>query len=107
MSVGTAAPAAKPKLFAEGGGSWSQFVWTKTGDLIFVDDRRGYSFLGRYRPGAKTVDWLVTGVDRLAVVPCTIFRGRVLHGLTPTRGNHECMGRPCSLNLVNLVIIAA
>ena len=58
---------APPKLFAKGGADWSQFLWTKSGDLIFVADRRGYSFIGRYRPGANHVDWLVTGVDRLAV----------------------------------------
>jgi dipeptidyl aminopeptidase/acylaminoacyl peptidase len=66
-SIDTSKPALKPKLFAKDGGDWSQFVWTKTGDLIFVADRRGYSFLGRYRPGANHVDWLETGVDRLAV----------------------------------------
>ena len=66
-SVDTRAPGAKPKLFARAGGDWSQFVWTKGGDLIFVADRRGYSFLGRYRAGASKVEWLATGVDRLAV----------------------------------------
>jgi|tagenome__1003787_1003787.scaffolds.fasta_scaffold20989512_10 dipeptidyl aminopeptidase/acylaminoacyl peptidase len=66
-SVDTDAPVVKPKVFAKGAAAWSQFAWTKSGDLIFVDDRRGYSFLGRYRPHAREVDWLVTGVDRLAV----------------------------------------
>ncbi len=66
-SVETRAPSAKPRLFAKNGGDWSQLAWTKNGDLIFVTDRRGYSFLGRFRPGASKVDWLVTGVDRLAV----------------------------------------
>jgi dipeptidyl aminopeptidase/acylaminoacyl peptidase len=66
-AVDTRAPAAKAKLFAKGGADWSQFVWTKTGDAIFVADRRGYSFLGRLRQGADRVDWLVTGVDRIAV----------------------------------------
>jgi dipeptidyl aminopeptidase/acylaminoacyl peptidase len=106
MSVGTAAPAAKPKLFAEGGGSWSQFVWTKTGDLIFVDDRRGYSFLGRYRPGAKTVDWLVTGVDRLAVPVLSPDGNRVAflrlpgrkHSTTPDQTEAE----PFSIGIVDL-----
>src|SRR3954447_6921349 len=65
-SVDTRGPA-KPKLLVKGGGDWSQFVWTKSGDLIFVADRRGYSFLGRYHPGASKVEWLLTGVDRLAV----------------------------------------
>ncbi len=68
-SVDIASPGAKPKLFAKGGASWSQFAWTRSGDLIFVDDRRGYSFLGRYRPHAREIDWLVTGV-RPACSPC-------------------------------------
>jgi dipeptidyl aminopeptidase/acylaminoacyl peptidase len=58
---------AQPKLFAKGGADWSQFVWTRKGDLVFVADRRGYSFLGRFRPGTDRVDWLVTGADRLAL----------------------------------------
>jgi dipeptidyl aminopeptidase/acylaminoacyl peptidase len=66
-SVDTHAVTAKPRLFAKGGGDWSQLVWTKAGDLIFVADRRGYSFLGRFRPGGAKIDWLATGVDRLAV----------------------------------------
>ena len=66
-SVDTRAPTIKPRLFAKGGGDWSQLSWTKNGDLIFVADRRGYSFLGRFHPGAPEVDWLITGVDRLAV----------------------------------------
>ena len=66
-SIDTRLAQAKPRLFAKGGGGWSQFVWTKSGDVIFVDDRRGYSFIGRFTPGAKQVDWLVTGVDRLAI----------------------------------------
>lgn len=57
----------KPKLFAKGGAKWSQFAWTRNGDLIFIDERRGYSFLGRYRPGAPNIEWLVTGADRLAL----------------------------------------
>ena len=67
VSLPLSNPAAKPKVFAKGGAGWSQLVWTKTGDLIFVDNRRGYSFIGRFHPGAREVDWLVTGVDRLAL----------------------------------------
>src|SRR3954451_3060194 len=52
-SFDTRVPRARPKLFAKGGGSWSQFVWTKAGDLVFVDDRRGYSFIGRLKPRAR------------------------------------------------------
>jgi hypothetical protein len=46
-SIDMRTPSSKPKLFAKGGAGWSQFVWTNSGDLIFVDNRRGYSFLGR------------------------------------------------------------
>ncbi|MEO7564132.1 MAG: hypothetical protein ABIR63_07290, partial [Sphingomicrobium sp.] len=66
-SLDTRSTLAKPKLFAKGGGDWSQFVVTSNGDLIFVADRRGYSFIGRYRPGAAKVEWLVTGAERLAL----------------------------------------
>ena len=66
-SLDLASNKAQPKLFAKGGGNWSQLTWTKAHDLVFVDDRRGYAFLGRYRPGADRADWLVTGTDRIAV----------------------------------------
>jgi dipeptidyl aminopeptidase/acylaminoacyl peptidase len=106
MAVNTARPSAKPTLFAKGGGSWSQFVWTSSGDLIFIDNRRGYSFLGRYRPGAKAVDWLVTGVDRLAV-PVLSPDGRSVaflrlpgrkHSTTPDQTEAE----PFSISMVDL-----
>ncbi len=97
---------AKPKLFAKGGGDWSQFVWAKNGDLIFIDDRRGYSFLGRFHPGADHVDWLETGVDRLAVpvlspngdaVAVLRLPGRK-HNVTPDQTEAE----PFSIDLVDL-----
>ena len=66
-TVNLRAPAKKAMLFAKSGADWSQFLWTKSGDLVFVADRRGYSFVGRYRPGGDRAEWLVTGVDRLAV----------------------------------------
>ncbi|HEY7007215.1 MAG TPA: hypothetical protein VH392_12135, partial [Sphingomicrobium sp.] len=100
------APKAKPKLFAKGGADWSQFVWTKNGDLIFVADRRGYSFLGRFHPGSIHVDWLETGVDRLAVpvlspsgdaVAVMRFPGRK-HSVTPDQTEAE----PYSIDLVDL-----
>jgi dipeptidyl aminopeptidase/acylaminoacyl peptidase len=105
-SIDPRSPKAKPALFAKGGGSWSQFVWTKSGDLIFVDDRRGYSFLGRFHPGASQVDWLVTGVDRLAVpvlspsgdaVAVMRFPG-LKHSTTPDQTESE----PFSIDLVDL-----
>ena len=105
-SVDIAASKAKPKLFAKGGGDWSQFVWARNGDLIFVDDRRGYSFLGRYHPGSPEVDWLETGVDRLAVpvlspsgdaVAVLRFPGRK-HSTTPDQTEAE----PYSIDLVDL-----
>ena len=106
MAVSTAAPAAKPKVFAKGGADWSQFVWTKSGDLIFVDDRRGYSFIGRYHPGAPEVDWLVTGVDRLAVPVLSPSGERLAflrlpgrkHSTTPDQTEAE----PFSIGIVDL-----
>jgi dipeptidyl aminopeptidase/acylaminoacyl peptidase len=106
LAIDTRSPKSKPKMFAKGGGGWSQFVWTRTGDLIFIDDRRGYSFLGRFHPGSKRVDWLETGVDRLAVpvlspsgdaVAVLRFPGRK-HGTTPDQTEAE----PFSIDLVDL-----
>src|SRR6185503_5319932 len=105
-SVDTRASRAKAKLFAKGGGDWSNFVWTRSGDLIFVDDRRGYSFLGRFHPGSDHVDWLETGVDRLAVpvlspsgdaVAVMRFPGRK-HSTTPDQSEAD----PFSIDLVDL-----
>ncbi len=105
-SVDMHSPGVKPKLFAKGGGDWSQFVWAKNGDLIFVDDRRGYSFLGRFHPGSDHVDWLETGVDRLAVpvlspngdsVAVLRLPGRK-HSVTPDQTEAE----PFSIDLVDL-----
>jgi dipeptidyl aminopeptidase/acylaminoacyl peptidase len=104
--VDTHARASKPELFAKGGGEWSQFVWAKNGDLIFVDDRRGYSFLGRFRPGADHVDWIETGVDRLAIpvlspsgdaVALLRLPGRK-HSVTPDQTEAE----PFSIDLIDL-----
>lgn len=106
FAIDTRSPRVKPKLFAKGGGDWSQFVWTKKGDLIFVDDRRGYSFLGRFHPGSKNVDWLETGVDRLAVpvlspngdaVAVLRLPGRK-HSVTPD----QTEGEPFSIDLIDL-----
>jgi dipeptidyl aminopeptidase/acylaminoacyl peptidase len=100
------APKAKPKLFAKGGADWSQFVWAKNGDLIFVDDRRGYSFLGRFHPGSNHVDWLETGVDQLAVpvlspsgdaIAVLRFPG-LKHSTTPDQTEAE----PFSIDLIDL-----
>jgi dipeptidyl aminopeptidase/acylaminoacyl peptidase len=105
-AIDTRAPNAKPKLFAKGGGDWSQFVWTRNGDLIFVDDRRGYSFLGRFHPGSNHVEWIETGVDRLAVpvlspsgdaLAVMRFPGRK-HSTTPD----ETEAEPYSIDLVDL-----
>ena len=105
-SISAREPRAKPKLFAKGGGDWSQFVWAKNGDLIFVDDRRGYSFLGRFHPGGNEVQWLETGVDRLAV-PVLSPRGDTVavlrfpglkHSVTPDQTEAE----PFSVDLIDL-----
>ncbi|MGE5561891.1 MAG: prolyl oligopeptidase family serine peptidase [Bacillota bacterium] len=105
-SVDTRAPKAKPALFAKGGADWDQFAWTKNGDLIFINDRRGYSFLGRFRPGARQVEWLETGVDRLAIpvlspsgdaVAVLRLPGRK-HSTTPDKTEAE----PFSIDVVDL-----
>jgi hypothetical protein len=66
VRIDPAKPNAKPQIFAKGGGKWTQWQWTKDGDLLFIENRRGYSFLGRFRPGSGKVEWLATGADRLA-----------------------------------------
>ncbi|MGV3478857.1 MAG: prolyl oligopeptidase family serine peptidase [Sphingobium sp.] len=64
-SADLAAPG-QSKLMITGGAAFSQPIWTRDGKgLIFVSERGGYSFLGRYTLGADKVDWLVTGVDRV------------------------------------------
>lgn len=106
MAVSTAAPSAKPRLFAKGGADWSQFAWTRSGDLIFVDDRRGYSFIGRYHPGASEIDWLVTGVDRLAIPVLSPSGGQLAflrlpgrkHSTTPDQTEAE----PYSIGVLDL-----
>jgi dipeptidyl aminopeptidase/acylaminoacyl peptidase len=106
LAIDTRSPNSKPRMFAKGGGGWSQFVWTKSGDLIFIDDRRGYSFLGRFHPGSREVDWLETGVDRLAVpvlspsgdaVAVLRFPGRK-HSTTPDQTEAE----PFSIDFIDL-----
>jgi dipeptidyl aminopeptidase/acylaminoacyl peptidase len=105
-SLDVRAAAAKPKLFAKGGGDWTQFVWTKTGDLIFIADRRGYSFLGRYRPGAKRIDWLATGVDRLAVPVLSPDETAVAYLRLPGRKHSvtydQTEAEPFSIDLIDL-----
>jgi dipeptidyl aminopeptidase/acylaminoacyl peptidase len=105
-AIDTRAKQIKPKLFAKGGGSWSELTWTKTGDLIFVDDPRGYSFLGRCRPGADRVDWLVTGVDRLAVPVLSPDETRVaflrLPGREHSRTYDQTEAEPFSVEVADL-----
>ncbi len=60
-------PAAKPTMLVPGGAGFGQAIWTKDSQtLIFVQDRGGWSFLGRYTLGADRVQWLVTGPNRLS-----------------------------------------
>jgi dipeptidyl aminopeptidase/acylaminoacyl peptidase len=59
-------PKPDSRLLAKGGASFADAGWTKDGkSLVFVQDRGGYSFLGRFEPGSAQIDWLVTGPDRL------------------------------------------
>ena len=67
MSVDLADPAAKPTMLVPGGAGFGQAVWTKDGrTMFFVQDRGGWSFLGRYTLGEDRVRWLVTGPNRLS-----------------------------------------
>ena len=66
-SVDLSRPTAKPTMLVPGGAGFSQSVWSKDGrTLTFVQDRGGWSFLGRYTLGEDRVHWLVTGADRLS-----------------------------------------
>jgi dipeptidyl aminopeptidase/acylaminoacyl peptidase len=66
-SVDLAAPSAKPTMVVSGGAGFGQPAWTKDGrTMFFVQDRGGWSFLGRYTLGEDRVRWLVTGPNRLS-----------------------------------------
>ncbi len=57
----------KPEMLVRGGAAFAQRTWAADGkSLIFVQDRGGWSFLGRYTLGSDRVEWLVTGADRLS-----------------------------------------
>jgi dipeptidyl aminopeptidase/acylaminoacyl peptidase len=57
----------EPKLLVKGGAAFGRPSWTRDGkSLIFIQDRGGYAFLGRYRLGSPQIDWLVTGADRVS-----------------------------------------
>lgn len=66
-SLETRSPRTPPKIFAKGGAGWSQLRWSDTGDLLFIEERAGYSFLGRFRSGTGQIEWLLTGAERLAM----------------------------------------
>jgi len=58
---------AADRVLALGGAGFGDPVWTRDGkSLIFVSGRGGYDFIGKYTIGADRIDWLVTGVERLA-----------------------------------------
>lgn len=66
-SVNLEQPTAEPTVLMQGGGGFNQGLWSKDGrTLYFVQDRGGWSFLGRYSLGEERVTWLVTGPHRLS-----------------------------------------
>ena len=105
-SVDLRAPAAKPKLFAENGADFNQIVWAKNGDMIFVADRRGYSFLGRFKPGGDRVEWLVTGVDRISAPVVSPDGNRVAFLRFPGRRHSKTYDRteaePYAIDVLDL-----
>jgi dipeptidyl aminopeptidase/acylaminoacyl peptidase len=67
MFVDLAASSAKPTMLLPAGAALGQGVWTKDGrTLVFVQDRGGWSFLGRFTLGEDRVRWLATGPNRLS-----------------------------------------
>ena len=110
-SVELRAPSAKPKLFAKGGADFNQIVWAKNGDMIFVGDRRGYSFLGRFKPGGDRVEWLATGVDRIAAPVISPDGSRVAYLRLPGRKHSKTYDRteaePYSIDVLDLSTRAA
>jgi dipeptidyl aminopeptidase/acylaminoacyl peptidase len=60
-------PSSADKVLAQGGAGFGDLTWTKDGaSLVFVSHRGGYDFIGKYTPGSDHIDWLVTGMERLA-----------------------------------------
>lgn len=58
---------AKPEMLVRGGAAFTQRAWAADGkSFLFVQDRGGWSFLGRHTLGSDRVEWLVTGADRLS-----------------------------------------
>jgi dipeptidyl aminopeptidase/acylaminoacyl peptidase len=57
----------KAAALIPGGGAYGDPVWTADGkSMFFVQDRGGWSMLGRWDAGSDRVRWLVTGAERIA-----------------------------------------
>lgn len=58
---------ASPTVLIPGGASFAHPIWSPTeASVLFVQDRGGWSFLGRYDLGSDRIKWLTTGVSRLS-----------------------------------------
>lgn len=59
----------EPRMLVTGGGTFADPVWTKDGrSLYFVQDRGGWSAIGRYDLGSDRVRWLSTSANRLSTL---------------------------------------
>lgn len=66
-SVETGGAADKAEMLVAGGGGFADPVWSNDGkSLFFVQDRGGWSMLGRHDLGSDRIRWLVTGAERLS-----------------------------------------
>lgn len=60
-------PDARPVVLVPGGARLGRWVWSPDSkSLIFVQDRGGWSYLGKFPIGGDRIQWLVTGADRLS-----------------------------------------
>ncbi|MDB5720381.1 MAG: hypothetical protein JWP15_999, partial [Alphaproteobacteria bacterium] len=47
--------------------------------LVFIQDRGGYAFLGRYMLGAPGIEWLVTGADRMSSLALSADENTIIY----------------------------
>ena len=67
-TVDFSASGAQDRVLIRGGAAFERPQALSTGALIFTLDRGAYAFVGRIDPGAQSIEWLVTGPDRLQAI---------------------------------------